>query len=392
MSSRRCLLNRNPVTRRVFILMAVLAVGVAASADEVRVGRLPYSGVRVTGFTAGQISFRTAGGEVSRPLSAISLIQLDGQSDFNEAEELLSDGSYGEAVDAYRRAVQATDTHWTRRLINCRLIQALDGAGRFAEAVEQWMSAVSANEYSEAVLDLRPVNLPGRGDEANDQVIRLLEDSLTNVDDENYADWIRGLLADLYRLEGRDDDAEQLAAQGVREPSQQQRQDRQIRPRRTTQTSGGGGGGRGRLDDIRELVDEGDAERALGFVEARMQALDSEHMPEALVLSGRARMQLYEAEGDKDQLLGAGLDFMRVVAVYGGADATAEAMYRAGVVNKRLGNASAARRVWQTLIGRYGDSEFASHAAEGIEELSREDVEDVPPEPAVDPTGAGAGP
>lgn len=346
------------------VLLMILPVTVTVRADEVRVGRLPYSGVTVTDFSAGELVFRTAGREITRPLSSITRIELSGRSDFNLAEEMLVDKRYEEAAQAYRRAEDATTgVPWLRRLISCRLVQALDGAGRFDEAVHQWLLA-TGDDGAEELLMLRPANLAPQGEQVNSRAINLLEIRLNRVENEQLRRSIRELLLELYWLEGRHEKAAEMAELLGDVPQ----------PPSDIETATDGAARQvhgGQLADIRGLLDENRPERALEFVLARMARLDEIEMPEALLLAGRARMALYQARGSREHLLSAGLDFMRVAVFYAGTDFAAEALYRAGEVNEELGNASAARAAWQLVIARYGDSEYAERAVAGIERIGR---------------------
>ncbi|MFW6066149.1 MAG: tetratricopeptide repeat protein [Planctomycetota bacterium] len=363
---------------RNLVLLLVLPASVAANADEVRVGRLPYSGVTVTDFAGGELTFRTSGREITRSLSEVNRIELDGRGQFNRAEEFLADDRYGEAVQAYRGAEESAGSAWLGRLISCRLIAAFDGAGRFDDAVQQWVSAVSANDHAEEVLNMRPSNIPEKGDAANSRAIDLLEIRVDRVENDAFRRSIRELLLELYRREDRHEQAAELAEQ-LGERPEQPREESQA-PRTAQREQSGG------LGDIRGLLEQGDPDKALQFVEARMGRLDDAELPEALLLAGRARMELYEDRGDRQDLLKAGLDFMRVATFHGGSDWGPEALYRAGEVNKKLDNASATRAAWQMVIARYGDSEYAEKAAEGIEQLRKKTPrsEAVPADAAVE--------
>ncbi|MGC9455075.1 MAG: hypothetical protein ACP5HU_09455 [Phycisphaerae bacterium] len=339
-----------------------------AQADEVRVGRLPYSGVTVTDFADGQLVFNTSGREITKDLAEVSRIELRGRGSFNRAEELLAEQQYAQAVEAYRQAErEAGSTLWLRRLISCRLVQALDRAGQFDEAVQQWLVVVLENDVAEQVLELRPSNIPPQGQPSNRRAIDLLELRVERVEDEALRLAIRELLLELYRREGLGDKAAELAGQMAEPQPQQPQQPGEDTPALTDRP--GEGGQAGQLADIRDLLEQNRPERALEFARARMSRLSHDELPEAILLSGRARLALYEAQGRREQLLRAGLDFMCVATFHGDSEWAAEALYLAGEVNRILGNASAARSAWQMVIARYGQSEYAERAAGGIERL-----------------------
>jgi tetratricopeptide (TPR) repeat protein len=159
-----------------------MAIGVAAArADEVRIGRLPYSDVKVTGIEDGQIvMLNRAGNPIRKPLGDVTRVQLDGNDDFNRAELLLEQGQHRLAWQAFERTRQRTNVDWLRTLIDLRLLEAYQKDGEFARAVEVFLRLADA--FPDQARALQPTEVPPAGSRFNAQAIEMLDRALADCD------------------------------------------------------------------------------------------------------------------------------------------------------------------------------------------------------------------
>lgn len=121
--------------------------------------------VRVVGLKAGRIAYRlTSGQEVERPVEQVTYLQIAGWDVFNQAEKQLREGGFRQAAANYERLLaggaqkQGGEALDRDLLVQCRLIRAHDGDGRFDQAVATYLAVLET--MPEVVETLRPTNMP----------------------------------------------------------------------------------------------------------------------------------------------------------------------------------------------------------------------------------------
>jgi hypothetical protein len=361
-------------------LLAIVAVGAAAAADEIYLGKLPVP-TTIVDAKDFVITYRSGGGRIrQKALSEITMLQISGRADFNEGERLLRDGKPAEAAKAYDRAFRNAIQDWLRRLIRYRRLAALDAAGLIDRAAEEWLIVADELNASPASLRARPSTPGEKGSRRNARAIALLAEKLKSVRQKAYQQAASTLLLELYEKEGRHEEAEALIrAVGLDRP----------RPEGEPKTRPGPAVGAlaGRLKAAAFLVRRAERQRDAAVAGEAIRALEADRLrcnrdelETALLLMGRAQMIAYENSPKKDRelLLQAGLNFMRVATFYPFGRNVPEAMYRAGEVNAALGNQAAALNAFRMVVQRHGDSEFARAAAGAIEGLSKARDENPP--------------
>ena len=105
-------------------LVVLLGAVAGVRGDEVWVGKLPYQGVQITGYTNGFIEFEIGTQQIRKANEQVSRIVLSGSAQLNRAEELLSAGKYAEAVQAYRECLVNAKPGWKRDLVRARQLLA----------------------------------------------------------------------------------------------------------------------------------------------------------------------------------------------------------------------------------------------------------------------------
>ena len=351
--------------RKTIILPVVLTMVAAAVADEVNISGVTYSSVLIIGSDDFTIRFQIGYREVSKSIEKITSFQIDGKGKLNEAEVLRAGKQWAQAVKAYDAAWKQQSKRWVGRLIRARRLAALGQARQIGRAVADWLVIADDNaskaDLLKKALALVPEHPAEKGSKENARAIKLLEakgESLKNAD---YLTSVRRLLLRLYRQEGKSDKAAALAEiiSGKK-------------PNGSTKPSNGGEGPSGaeikaQLEAAGTFLERGDADRALRLVQPCLKMLTPAQLPAALVLQGKAQLLKYKKTKERDMLLKAGLNFMRVVVYYRDADEAPEALFLAGEVNAALGNKAAARQAFDEVAG--GMSKFAAMAKRALEKL-----------------------
>jgi tetratricopeptide (TPR) repeat protein len=107
-------------------------------------GKPPFAQVRLTGFSDGEICFRGVSGYVIRKrLAEVEYLRIEGAEALDHAEASAASGAWCDG--------------WLADLAAARRIRALDCAGRFDEAVVEWLEALRGRRFpAEAVIPRRP--------------------------------------------------------------------------------------------------------------------------------------------------------------------------------------------------------------------------------------------
>ena len=103
---REISMNESKSKKICIALVAVVgALACRAAADEIKIGRLSYKNVAVTGERDGEVLFVFRGNKVSKPLSQVARIHLSNRPFFNTGESLRRQGRFAEAARTYQRAI-----------------------------------------------------------------------------------------------------------------------------------------------------------------------------------------------------------------------------------------------------------------------------------------------
>lgn len=360
--------------RNTTAILAVLLLACGAlQADDITVGRLPYSGATILEVKEGTITFRVSAGarRITRPIVDVlhlKLSQADAK-DFNAAEDLMKKGKAAEAVAVYDKARKRYHQGWPASLIRYRYLTALGKAGFIDQAVEEWIAAVDEDKIVEATVKLCPQTLAAKGSPRNAKAIKLLEAKLEKITDKQYVTYARQLQMKLYSQEGLAEKAAAVAKSIAGKSGVG-----------TTDTTGGPKGKprpMGNTDSLMSAVEvllqQGSGDKAFEIVNDNIDRFDTGALPRALLLRGKARMVMVKGGGDAGKLLRqAGLDFMRIVAHYPESVDAGEALYLAGEVNASLPkpNYAAARAAWQQVLSSYGGTgPLAGRAQKALDQL-----------------------
>ncbi len=327
---------------------------------------LSYGKVNIAGFDGGKVVFviTGSGNRVSKQVSKIKTLQIDGHDSLNKAEELVGQGKAAEAVKLYDAAVGAGGAEWLEQLIRHRRLQALEQARMTGRATEEWVVIVEESKFSQESLALRPKFFAKQGSKENGRAIAILKARLEKLSPgagEDYELALKQLLLELYQHEGRDKEATGLAKELAAGTAPDDKG-----PEKAN------GDVRAQLKATAYLLEQGEAESALEKINANLERYEHHDLPMALLIAGKAQMALAgKARQREELLLKAGLNFMRVATFFSEAPEAPEALYLAGRINAMFArpNRQAAGAAYEAVIVRYGQSSFAEKARAELERL-----------------------
>ncbi|HUU22322.1 MAG TPA: hypothetical protein VM389_07270 [Phycisphaerae bacterium] len=104
--------------------VVIAAAATALRADEIWVGKLPYSGVTIVGCSDGNVVFDMAGRQVTKPLAEVTKVVISDAPVLNSAETLFAAGKYKEAVKVYQQYLRTDPRGWKAALALHRKTQA----------------------------------------------------------------------------------------------------------------------------------------------------------------------------------------------------------------------------------------------------------------------------
>ena len=340
-------------------LVTMLALAWPALADDVKVMNTPiYSNSQVTGLDGLSLVFNFSGNKITKELSDVELILLDGQESFNRAEKEYADGKYTEAIASYSTALDRANADWIKKLITLRRLRMLSRNGPVDQAARDWVAVVSANGPAPY---LAPQKFGAKGSNINAAAIRTLE-AAADKEKQKAVELaaIQQVLLKLYEVEGQKDKIEKLKSAGVTAEDT------------SSLTSADAVA---TLRDANNLV-ASKPEDVLTMVRSRINAFPASDLPKALMITARAQQAMAskltgeDRKGERNKLLAAaGLDFMRVFIFFPSNNDAAEALLQAGHCCRDIGNTTAARTTYKLLREDFADTDQAKQALKALESL-----------------------
>lgn len=365
-------------TRATVVLLVAGLCACSLSADEIeaRIGSsfMTYSGVRIMSFVDGKVGYTTTNNQnLTKALGEIRRLNIDSIEEFGQAEKIAAKGrSWAEAIKLYDAAEAKALRKWQQTLIAARRLGALDSGGMFDRAIKEWLALADDMQGAAWVLAIRPTNIPAKGASANKTTIALLERKRkSGKRSKAYDRKIAEVLMELYGREGLTTEASALAdllrgSGGVTKP-----------------VNGGGGNGNGgstiqpassSLASAEAYLNDDKPLKALETIENDLRSFRRSQLSKALLLRGLARVRVAQGKAGKareEQLLQAGLDFMRVYSAFPTSAQAADALFHAGRVHTLLArpNLKVARAVYLKVVADYGKRGAASKAREALKKL-----------------------
>jgi len=341
----------------VIILMTALTLA-SARAGTIQIGKLPYPGARIVEVAKGELTFAVQGSPVriTKPLDQIVLIGIDDKPAFNQAEQARTIDP-AKAVALYDKAGESAVNLWEKRLISYRRLDALGRAGLIARWAQEWSQLLEGTE-APAAMKLKPARM---GDESETkEAIKSLTAALEKAGDIE-ARAAMGVLVEQLKAH--------LSGKTTSRP---------VEPGKAPTGNGGTTdgatvkpSGTGMLGLIENLINAGEAARAMAEIDRYMEIANSRELPRVMFLAGVARLKVHQTTGAREMLPEAGVMFMKVVVFFPRSNDALEALYLAGQVSELLGDSTGAIAAYTMVGARYPDSksEFAKRAAERLNAL-----------------------
>ena len=358
---------------------AVLAAATQTCADSIKLTNgLTYDRVTILGVADGVVRFQMRSGTtIRKSISKIAVVSITDDKNFVRGETLLQQGKHAEAEKAYSAAGRLAAAGWKKTLIDYRLLAVNNAAGQIDKATARWLKIVDDAGVSAGVLALRPRKLAPARSKANDLAIALLKAKAQKADPA-YLKAIRQLLVDLYERQERLAEARVIAAQLVGKTTTPKTKPSANGKTRPETPPVGSANAQLRLASL--SLKQGRYEQVVRQLQPRMKKFTVADLPSAMLLLGRAKLGLSKQKQDKSAaeklLLEAGLDLMRVVVFFGSSDEAPYALFLAGQVNERLGNAEAAKAAYSTVANRFAKSPATKEAQKALERMKKKGTRD----------------
>ncbi len=316
-------------------------------------GRPPVVDAKVEQLRDGQLVYRLADREYTRPLEQVEYLQITGWQLFNLAEKQVRDGHTRQAINVYENVLKelqdpkqqaaaaraGVSAQLDRELLTrARLIRACDREGRFDRAVEIYLQVIDGPGGT-AHLGLQPQRVPAAGSSFLATARIALEAAIRR----HNADAIGTALSKWL-------DTWPAAGGQVRTTTTAEADEQTSVPE---------------LQRVQALVQAKKYDDALAALEAVRKEAGGALQADLYYWRGRAHLGRglgLTDEAARTELRRAGLAFMRVVIHYPGYPRAAESLFLAGGVCRRLEEKAQATGLWMELIGRYPQTAWAEQA------------------------------
>jgi tetratricopeptide (TPR) repeat protein len=137
---------------RVALLVGFLSAWVLS--DEIVHKTIVYKDVTILSVKDGQIRFRTAGGETSKPMAEIDRITVTDEPSLAMAETAFRAKQWDKAADAYRTTIDKTQKQWLRDWCSVRLLEASSKSGRFDVVIDGYLALLMKDPATAAAQTL----------------------------------------------------------------------------------------------------------------------------------------------------------------------------------------------------------------------------------------------
>jgi tetratricopeptide (TPR) repeat protein len=135
------------------LFAAALACGDTIWVGESATNPIRADGVQILRLDGDRLVFNAlSGSEVSKPLSQVQQIAVDGETAFNAAEEAYVAGKWDVAATQYQSALHSTTRDWLKLRCSVRLAEVAGKANRFDAAVSAYIALLADNPKAAAAV------------------------------------------------------------------------------------------------------------------------------------------------------------------------------------------------------------------------------------------------
>jgi len=359
--------------------LVLLLIAAAARADQIRIGGIPYPGVRITNIVSGTVEYIAAGQRRTKPLAEVDALRFDRYPAYHEAMALIERDPSTAAAQLRELLNRIRDGEsWLKPLVRLRLSEALDAAGRFREALEAYLEAVEADD-SRYFVTRAPANFPTDA-EAAQTAAAAVRQALERTRDSDVREQLERTLA---AIRAEAPGAAPTAAAPT-EPAPTEPRDRATDPspeappasEEPPTRSGGDDGDGGDADGaagavavsaIQRHMADGDyaaaVEQADELIARWNREGDTRLLPDALYQRARA----YAAMG---KATSAALSYLRIVIHFEDHGLAGPALIEAGRMLEQAGRTDAAIRVYRHGAATFDDPTIQRQCREALARLS----------------------
>lgn len=371
-------------TSHLLLLSACLAGLLAGSsgADQITYKNIPYTGT-LSGYADFVLKFKAGtGATLERKLADVQRIESSRNRALTQAEDALAEKKFEAALKAYDQALRSARYAWEKQLIRDRKFLAVARSGQPDQAVADWLSMVDDSNASQGALAMRSAIQPApKGDRANASAILKLSAKQMQLSKapQKHAAYLRAVLELKLRLQEADGETDGAAK--TAEAIMALEQGASATP--ATPASPGqpttpgpartpAGGGTGKVAILNRLLESGKTDDVIQTILTNYPDTGRNDKPAMALLLGRAQQTKAEQTDDTTLLKQAGLNFIYVYTEFGQDPEAIEALYRAAMVSKTLGDMNGAGHALMALVNAYGedaDNEWVAKARDALDGL-----------------------
>lgn len=360
------------------LLSLFLLVPAFAPADQITYKNIPYSGT-ITGYDNFVLKFRAGtGAMLERNLSDVQKIESSRNRALTQAEQAAAAGKYDAASKLYGQAARAARYRWEKALIRDRKFLADARAGQADAAVATWLGMMDDSGASPAATSMKSAIAPApKGSRENRSAIIKLSAKQTQLarDPRKNQAYLRAVLELKMKLQEAqgDTDAAAKTAQAIMDLQQAA-----AAPARSTSGSPGRApaparsGSTGKVAVMEKLLEGGKIDEVIDTVQKNFPDYSRQEKPGMVLLLGRAQQAKARQTRSAELLKQAGLNFVYIYAEFGQSPEAIEALYRAAMVSKALGDLNGAGHALTALVNAYGgedDNEWVAQARDALDGL-----------------------
>ncbi len=344
-------------------VLATTSSTARAVADEIRFRNAPaFTDVQILQLHNSQVRFRLTQPAVrtlEKPITELVFMQITGATDLNRAERYVAEKKNSGAIPLYERALRRFNEPWKKSLVRARLVSAYDRTGRFDRAVETFVQLV--NELGIGALGLEPKNFPGPKSRYRAAALATLNEALKTERKPRVAEAIQALRKAVQ--ENRANAAPK--AGGAKPPKGDAPAANDRRTRTATRLEAS------RLAQIEETVKAKQHAAAKEELDAFMRTASTASLPTAQRLGAQVALQTAKS---RDDLLGAGVQAMRVVVRFPDHRECPVCLFIAARVHERIGRRKLAASLLQECRSHAAvTSELSKRAEEALAQLEAAD-------------------
>jgi hypothetical protein len=350
------------------LLLAICLAGLlagSAGADQITYRNIPYTGT-LTGYSNFVLKFKAGtGATFDRKLAEVQRIDSSRNKALTQAEEALAGKKFDAALKAYDQALRAARYAWEKQLIRDRKFLAVARSGQPDQAVADWLAMVDDSQSSEGALAMRSAIQPAlKGPRANrSAVVKLSAKQLQlSKAPRKHAAYLRAVLELKLRLQESNGDADGAAktAEAIMalekgadaSPARPSAPGQPAMPAPARTTSRGGAG---KVAILNRLLESGKTDDVINSILTHYPDYGRKDQPAMALLLGRAQQAKAKQADDNTLLKQAGLNFIYVYTEFGQDPEAIEALYRAAMVNKALGDMNGTGHALTALVNAYGE-------------------------------------